>query len=117
MTTDAEQRLIEDLRDFKDNEPDSYHDKLIEQAIAEIERLRGVEARYRWIREHATIPYSDEYINDALLFASRSTGAADVCGLDWHTNGQRWRCKVCGWSGEADARPACRRAADVGEER
>ena len=99
-------RLIEDLRDFKDNEPDSYHDKLIEQAIAEIERLRGVEAdarRYRWLRQCSPIRsdrtmyvQAGEYVKgvfqrtiyptgaeldeaiDAAIAASRSTGAADV---------------------------------------
>ena len=69
-------RLIEDLRECAKLHPIDAPVYLA--AADEIERLRGVEARYRWIREHATIPYSDEYINDALLFASRSIGAADV---------------------------------------
>ena len=81
-------RLIEDLRDFKDNEPDSYHDKLIEQAIAEIERLRGVEARYEWLKasspggcwwsEYAPSEKDFDAMVDYGIATSRSAGAADV---------------------------------------
>lgn len=100
MTTDAGQRLIEDLRDlhtaFDGTMSEEGRETLL-AAAAELERLRGVEAdalRYRYVRDAGQRDYgvlceqrSNVYLKfgrrldnaiDAAIAASRSTGAADV---------------------------------------
>ena len=105
MSTDAGQRLIEDLREGARTGWLANRANTLMAAADEIERLRGVEAdarRYRFLRECSPIRsdvsihvqegiYKDGYYIrdswpsgneldarlDELIAASRSTGAAD----------------------------------------
>jgi len=103
MTTDAGQRLIEDLRELADHVHTPVIDgELMLQAAREIKRLRGVEAAAMSLRTalatlhktaHAEVsPTYSAALDDAFTIAeiaeakydrwfnaaSRSTGAADV---------------------------------------